>query len=168
MNYSLHMSTSRRHNMFIPQLYFSIRSLLGRKVHAFHEEIPLCYEGNLKSICRLTEPPAEEELFAGMEYVQPDFFLFHKNLFQFNEAETRVVGSPDLIIEIWSPGNTLLERQKKLELYSTSSVTEHWYIDQCSNYISRYFGNKFLGEISICNKLYTQGGLMFDLSALAI
>ena len=40
-----------------------------------------------------------------------------------------VDGSPDLVVEIWSPGNTSDEKAMKQEQYRKNAVTEYWQIE---------------------------------------
>ena len=41
----------------------------------------------------------------------------------------RYHGAPDLVVEIWSPGNSEKRRDDKTILYSTSGVKEIWLVD---------------------------------------
>lgn len=58
------------------------------------------------------------------------------------------VGSPDLIIEIQSPGNTKREMKEKFELYEEAGVREYWIVDSVQNFVLVYYLNeqgKYIG-----------------------
>lgn len=40
----------------------------------------------------------------------------------------RANGSPDLLVEVWSPGNTQVERERKRKIYEEKNVKEFWAI----------------------------------------
>jgi Uma2 family endonuclease len=85
-----------------------------------------------------------------------------------NERETKTAGYPDIIIEVWSKSNDDSERDFKLDLYSSSPITEHWYIEQDSNEVICYFGKERIENQYLNNILVTRNGLEFDLCYLAI
>ena len=103
-----------------------------------------------------------------LDFVQPDFMLFQKNPFITNKSEWKIVGQPDLIVEIWSASNIEREINAKKALYSTGSETEHWYIHQDNNVIECWFGEERLEDKSMTDKLLTKGGIEFDLRKLAL
>jgi Uma2 family endonuclease len=58
------------------------------------------------------------------------------------------LGSPDLIIEIQSPGNTKREMKEKFELYEEAGVREYWIVDSVQNFVLIYYLNeagKYIG-----------------------
>ncbi len=58
------------------------------------------------------------------------------------------IGSPDLIIEIQSPGNTKREMKDKFELYEEAGVKEYWIVDSVQNFALIYYLNeagKYIG-----------------------
>lgn len=40
----------------------------------------------------------------------------------------KAIGAPDLVVEVWSPGNKKKERKDKKEVYARNGVTEFWEI----------------------------------------
>jgi len=177
MSVYMPMSTTGRHNRITGTIFSAVVDLLRKKeAYALHEECALVHWGykgksdfkklvdinNIDDISKFTKVTINE-----LDYVQPDFILFKKNRYLCNERETKTAGYPDLIVEVWSEGNSKEERKFKLDLYSSSPVTEHWYIEQNSNDVLCYFGggkieNQFLTDI-----LATRDGLKFDLRYLA-
>ena len=58
------------------------------------------------------------------------------------------LGSPDLIVEIQSPGNTKREMKDKFELYEEAGVREYWIVDSVQNFVLVYYLNeagKYIG-----------------------
>jgi hypothetical protein len=172
------MSTTSRHNKITNTLISSVIDLLRKKeVHALSEECSLVYwgenaepatvslvdVGEINDITRFTESTIDD-----LYYVQPDIMIFKSNPYVENKRQTRTAGQPDLIVEVWSDGNQESERGFKKYLYSTSGVTEHWYIEQHSNEVECYVGKKRIGSQSLKEILITQNGLKFDLRYLSI
>jgi Uma2 family endonuclease len=110
----------------------------------------------------------ERDTINELDYIQPDFMMFKKNKYLHNERETKIAGCPDLLIEVWSDGNSAAERDFKLNLYSTSPVTEHWYIEQDSNEIICWLGKNRIENKYLTDVLVTLDGIEFDLRYLAI
>ena len=108
------------------------------------------------------------ETINDLEYVQPDYMLFHKNPFLYNRRQTKVAGQPDLIVEIWSSSDTQDKREFKQLLYSSSPVTEHWYITQNSNTVSCFYGAWPLPDQNLEDILKTKSGVALDLRHLAL
>jgi len=178
MDNYMRMSTSIRHNRITGTLFSEIVNMLRKnEVNALQEECALVYWGSrvkpepallidIKSIKNIND--FKERTIDDLEYVQPDFVLFHKNLYAENKRRTRTAGCPDLIVEVWSDGNTAEEKKFKYDLYSNSSNTEHWYIEQDTNEVKCYLGKEILESQSIKNILHTTNGLKFDLCYLAV
>jgi Uma2 family endonuclease len=61
--------------------------------------------------------------------------------------EKGCIGSPDLIIEILSPGNSNREMTIKFDLYEENGVKEYWIVNQSEKTILLYVlkDNKFIG-----------------------
>ena len=60
--------------------------------------------------------------------VQPDFLVVLNANLQ-NLTESRLVGPPDLAIEIASPGTAVYDRLSKYEAYEQAGVSEYWLAD---------------------------------------
>ena len=172
------MSTTRRHNEFISTLVSRIFPFVEkREVNIFHEERALVYWGSKKipdgfKLVDTTNLDDEnnfiENILPELDYVQPDFVVFKNNPFLENKKQTKTAGQPDLIVEIWSENNTRNDRAFLQNLYATSKITEHWYIEQDSNEVYCYYGTDKIENQYLTNILVTRGGLKFDLRYLAI
>ena len=110
--------------------------------------------------------PTGVEFPATQEGVQPDI-LFISNERRGIVAERWLMGPPDLVIEILSPGTTQRDRGIKLRLYERQQVAEYWIVDpdadaveawrfraepRCERFIGRLpvrLGTEVLGEIDL-------------------
>jgi Uma2 family endonuclease len=178
MDIYMPMSTTARHNRLTGTFFGTILDLLRkREVYALHEECSLVYWGDKAepTSLRLVDIAEIEDLvkfkdsvIEDLYYVQPDFMLFKNNPYIENKRQTRTAGCPDLIVEIWSEGNTKNDRAFLQNLYATSDITEHWYIEQDSNEVVCYTGRQKNASKCLNDILVTRGGLQFDLRYLAI
>jgi hypothetical protein len=173
------MSTSRRHNKIINGLVARIyNSGNGKDFDVLTSDCALAHWGfknrthqrySLVDVAAIDDVDEFiKDTINDLEYVQPDFLFFKDNPFLCNERETVTAGCPDLIIEIWSGGNTKEEREFKFNLYTSSANVEHWYIEQKSNEVACYLGEKKLKPQSLTDILRTRAGIEFDLRYLAI
>jgi len=178
MDIFMPMSTTTRHNNIIINLIGKLFNLIERQeVHVLQSDCALVFWG------KRTEPGSlllvdienpdhqtiyKESVINELYYVQPDFMMFQRNKYIENQWHTRTAGCPDLIIEIWSEGNTDNDKAFKKFLYSTSDKTEHWYIEQDSNEVKCFLGKEALPEQSLLNVLRTNSGIEFDLRKMAI
>jgi len=171
------MGTTHRHNGLVTTLMNRIFNRIeSGELIAFQEQCPLVYFGtkelpagfklidvkSIKDVQRFLENITE------LEHVKPDFMLFKNNAYLRNKKQTRTAGQPDLIVEVWSESNTDDDRAFLQNLYATSSITEHWYIEQDSNDIKCYVGKERISDQNLKDVLVTQKGLEFDLRYLAI
>ena len=173
------MATTGRHTRLTATLFGRILHLMEKKeVYALQEENALVHWGkkrkndDFKYLVDIDSIDNADDFLKitinELDYVQPDFFLFKSNKYLHNDRETRIAGYPDLIVEVWSKDNSKIEREFKLELYSSSPLTEHWYIEQDSNEVVCYIGRERIKNQSLTDILETHNGLKFDLRYLAI
>ena len=151
--------------------------MLEEKENAFilQEDCSLVYFGSENKVSDIRLVDLAEitkdfisDVIDDLKTVEPDLVLFHHNRFITNKRETRTAGQPDLIVEVWSKSNMQKERDFKKYLYSTSEITEHWYIDQDSNLIECWLGSRQLENQNLNRIIKTRKGLEFDLRYLAI
>lgn len=64
-----------------------------------------------------------------LNVVQPDIFWIAPDSKKAAITAKRVVGAPDLIIEILSPSTASFDRKRKFKLYETHGVCELWLVD---------------------------------------
>ena len=177
MDIFMPMSTTVRHNKIIMNLIARLWNRIEKKeLHALSEECSLVYWGNPFEISSLRLVNLSEiddiqvfkdGVIEDLYCVQPDLMVFALQPYAENKRQTKTAGQPDLIIEVWSDGNTKLDRDFKKYLYSTSAQTEQWYIEQDSNDVECYLGKERLPPQSLKKVLRTVNGIEFDLRCLA-
>jgi Uma2 family endonuclease len=69
--------------------------------------------------------------------VQPDILFVSKARAGILQG-ARIIGAPDLCVEILSPGTERLDRVRKLELYARFDVTHYWIVDVVARTIEEY------------------------------
>ena len=175
------MATSLRHNKLSSMFYTEIASRCRRLIEEgslliFTEEIALVHYGSMQvpdlRLVDISKIPDIQHFTARtineLNHVQPDLFLFKNNTYLVNERENRIAGFPDLVAEIWSESNDAWDRKQKFSLYSSSAITEHWYIEQDDNTVKCYYGNNKLPDQSLKDILKTQDGIVVDIRFLAL
>lgn len=60
--------------------------------------------------------------------VQPDMLFINKENLSII-AETRIEGTPDLVVEVLSPGNIAHDTETKFKTYANAAVKEYWIVD---------------------------------------
>ena len=178
MDIFMPMSATVRHNKIIMNLIARLWNRIEKKeLHALSEECSLVYWGSpfeisslrLVNLSEIDDIQAfKDGVIEDLYCVQPDLMVFDLQPYAENKRQTKTAGQPDLIIEVWSDGNTKVDRDFKKFLYSTSDKTEHWYIEQDSNEVQCFLGQNSLPSQSLLNVLRTTNGIEFDLRAMAI
>ncbi len=80
-----------------------------------------------KRLGRVLSAPMDTKLDED-NVVQPDILFVGVSRYHLIEKNC-IAGSPDIVVEIWSPGNTKAERKRKHDLYQSKAVTEYWQIE---------------------------------------
>ncbi len=76
---------------------------------------------------RVFMSPVDVELAAGT-VVQPDVVVvLNANIGKITYSH--IVGAPDLVVEIASPGTSTYDRHKKYDAYARAGVSEYWIVD---------------------------------------
>lgn len=60
--------------------------------------------------------------------VQPDVLVVLKENFD-KVADNRIIGAPDLVVEVASPSTAIYDRHDKLTAYARAGVPEYWIVD---------------------------------------
>ncbi|MDF9407708.1 MAG: hypothetical protein A4E52_01508 [Pelotomaculum sp. PtaB.Bin013] len=83
--------------------------------------------------------------FENTETYQPDIIFIAKERLSIIEKE-KIKGSPDLVIEILSPGTGYYDLKKKFKIYENHGVKEYWIVDpeDCSVEIYAVQEGKFI------------------------
>ena len=180
-NMLLEFATFPRHNQLINSLNGSIFNLIKKKeVYTLQENCILVFEGtkfnndpkliDVNSLinANINLHNFQLEIIDKLEFIQPDFMCFKNNKYITGINGLKIVGCPDLVVEVWSVSNNKNEKDWKFQLYSSSDNCEHWYIEQDSNIIKCYKGKEKLTDQNLKNILKSTNNLEFDLRHLSI
>lgn len=70
---------------------------------------------------------------------QPDVIFVGKgNSAILNEEEQIIIGVPDLVVEVISPGSVIRDRVTKKRIYEQAGISEYWIIDPNNRSIEIY------------------------------
>ena len=168
MTLALQMSSAERHILLACAFTGNCFKLMSKKLL-----LPIQEQGALvyySSPTRLIDIGINSDIHTlfKLRYTCPDFMVFQNNRYLTNDNKTRYAGCPDLVVEIWSPSNDNYDKAEKFNIYSTSSITEHWYLEQHSNIVECWQGYKSLPSQNIKKVLRTRNGLKFDLRFLEV
>lgn len=82
--------------------------------------------------------------------VQPDIVFVSSSRAHIIDWNKGIIGVPDLIIEILSPGNRKFDLNDKKEVYEVAGVNEYWIVDPktkwCEGFVLQDDSYKSLGE----------------------
>jgi len=81
----------------------------------------------LKGLGKVLAAPFDVELPSG-DVVQPDVLVVLKE-HEEKITQSRLVGAPDLVVEIASPSTAGYDRAKKQTAYARAGVSEYWVVD---------------------------------------
>jgi Uma2 family endonuclease len=76
-------------------------------------------------------------LFTQHDVVEPDL-LYVSGAKADRVRERYVAGAPDLVIEVLSPSNRVVDRTKKYRLYEAQGVPEYWIVDPATETLEVY------------------------------
>jgi Uma2 family endonuclease len=77
-------------------------------------------------------------LFSQHDMVEPDLLYISNERRRRQLNEKRLVGPPDLAVEVLSPSSRVLDEQRKLRLYERFAVSEYWLIDPTDETVRVY------------------------------
>ncbi|MBW4434370.1 MAG: Uma2 family endonuclease [Pelatocladus maniniholoensis HA4357-MV3] len=80
-------------------------------------------------------------IFSEADSVIPDVvWVSRERLAQIEDEAGHLIGAPELIIEVLSPGkqNELRDKEAKLKLYSVQGVREYWIVDRFTKHVEVY------------------------------
>lgn len=88
---------------------------------------------NLGTLGRVYTAPFDVEL-ASHTICQPDVIvILNANMSKISAK--RIIGAPDLVVEVASPGTARYDRREKLDAYLHAGVTEYWIAEPTSRTI---------------------------------
>ena len=84
-----------------------------------------------------TSPAPIGVIMPGCDPVQPDFVVVLASRASIIR-DRRIMGVPDIIVEILSPGNTAYDQRVKLEAYARAGVPEYAIVDPATRTVRHY------------------------------
>jgi Uma2 family endonuclease len=113
--------------------------------------------------CRVVTEPAvwlNEKNDSAKDYVVPDIAVICNS----NKIITEgIIGAPDMIIEIVSPSNAYIDRNKKLHAYRLAGVKEYWIVEPEGKYISVFTLNNDFYQVDTFSEGKVKIGIFPDL-----
>ncbi|HRF96373.1 MAG TPA: Uma2 family endonuclease, partial [Aggregatilineales bacterium] len=112
------------------------------------------------------------DLMLGDDLVQPDILWVSPENTHCDITNKRLIGAPDLVIEILSPSTHRQDRIAKFELYDAHGVGEYWIVDPQEQLIEVYIRKESVlsrqGGYTLGGKFTSQtlNGASVDVSAL--
>jgi Uma2 family endonuclease len=82
--------------------------------------------------------PIDVILFDLATPVQPDVLFICKERLHIVK-KGRIEGAPDVIVEVLSPSNWLIDRREKFQAYAKSGVREYWIVNPLARTIELFF-----------------------------
>lgn len=78
-------------------------------------------------------------IFTEADNVIPDVvWISHEKLASAEDDQGHLITAPELVVEVLSPSNEVVDRQHKLKLYSAQGVQEYWIADRLRQQIEVY------------------------------
>jgi Uma2 family endonuclease len=136
--YNMSPSPTPKHQDVVTQFSVDFGLYLrGSKCRVFVSPIDVCLSDE------------KEDLNNVKEWVEPDLIVVcDKNKI----GEKRIIGSPDLVIEVLSPSTAKRDRMVKYNRYQRAGVKEYWIVDPVHETIDVYL---------LADKTYTHRGTYF-------
>lgn len=128
--------------------------LMSPSPNGFHQDIILEIASYLRVHINLTGlglvriAPFDVELAPDV-VVQPDVLVVLKAHFP-RIADNRLVGAPDLVVEVASPGTATYDRNHKYRAYARAGVQEYWIVDPEARTVE---------VLTLANQRYQSSGL---------
>ncbi|MDC3414541.1 Uma2 family endonuclease [Aquibacillus sp. 3ASR75-11] len=126
--YNMSPSPSPKHQDVVTQLSVDFGLYLrGENCRVFVSPIDVCLSDE------------REDLNKVEEWVQPDLVVVCDS----NKInEKRIIGSPDLVVEVLSPSTAKKDRMVKYNRYQTAGIKEYWIVDPVHETVEVYLLNE--------------------------
>ncbi|WP_134701003.1 Uma2 family endonuclease [Ammoniphilus sp. YIM 78166] len=141
--YNMTPSPTPNHQGILGELFIEFGSYLrGKQCRAFISPIDVCFSDE------------KEDLGQIKEWVIPDLVVVcDKNKI----GDKRIMGTPDLLIEVLSPSTAKHDRLTKYNRYQRAGVKEYWIVDPVHKTIEVYF---LEGEGYKRKGIYSRGDIL--------
>jgi len=133
--YNMSPAASPKHNDILNEVQLIVGNYLkGKKCKMYRENIDLVL-ADPREIPVMKVNEAEKDT-----KVRPDLLVFCQNVYTI--SGNNIVGIPDLIIEVLSPGNMKWDKIVKRDKYLSAGVREYWIVDPLNDEVIVYFNGE--------------------------
>lgn len=141
--YNMSPSPTPNHQEILGELFIEFGSYLrGKECRAFISPIDVCLSDE------------KEDMDKVQEWVIPDLVVVcDKNKI----GDKRIIGTPDLLVEVLSPSTAKHDRLTKYNRYQRAGVKEYWIVDPIYNNIEVYILD---GEVFKRSGIYFKGDIL--------
>jgi Uma2 family endonuclease len=108
----------------------------GHQYASRHIQFQLFEQLELTGMAQVYDAPTDVEL-SEVDIVEPDLMVVAASRRRIIKP-SRIVGPPDLIVEILSPSTSARDRELKLRLYEQSGVPVYWIVDPAEKCVTVY------------------------------
>ncbi len=125
-----------RHEIIDGEHYMSPPPTTAHQAASRHIQFQLYAQIEERGLGRVYNAPTDLQL-SDVDVVQPDLMVVlaeHRHYV----SPSRIIGAPDLVVEILSPATAERDRSLKLKLYSGRGVPEYWLVDPDAHAVLRY------------------------------
>lgn len=126
----------RRHEIIGGEHYVSPSPSAAHQDASRHIQFQLYRDIELRGLGRVYNAPMDLQL-SEVDVVQPDLILI---LYEHRDriSSSRLLGAPDLVVEILSAATSKRDRSLKLKLYEGMGIGEYWVVDTDAHELTRY------------------------------
>jgi Uma2 family endonuclease len=157
-DYVLFPADGHRHEIIDGRHYMNAAPNPRHQAVSRHIQFQLYEAIERKGLGEVINAPVDVQFF-DCDVVQPDLVVVLKG--NGIVSKTRIVGVPDLVIEILSPPTRELDLRLKKQLYDQSGVPEYWIVapQKCSVHQYRLNSSGRYGRARVCTSTVTFHGL---------
>ncbi|MEO1287352.1 MAG: Uma2 family endonuclease [Chloroflexota bacterium] len=86
--------------------------------------------------------PAEVKLDDNNVFEPDVFYILAENVSIAQQDDNRIIGAPNLVVEVLSPGTARYDRQQKYKAYEKHGVGEYWIVDPIHETVEVWVSSK--------------------------
>jgi Uma2 family endonuclease len=135
--YALIPDDGRRHEIIDGEHIVNPAPNLCHQILSRRIQFQLYSQIELRGLGMVFDAPCDVQL-SEWDVVQPDLIvvLNHKQAIM---TKSRIMGSPDLLVEILSMSSVHNDRVRKLERYRTFAIPEYWIVDPDEHVVEQFY-----------------------------
>ena len=135
--YNMTPAASPEHNIVLNEMHMGLANyLIDKKCQLFRENVDLLLADPTKYTAKELQDLNRENK------VRPDLLVFCEKRFVI--SRNNIVGIPDFIVEVLSPGSSSWDKKVKLKKYLDAGVKEYWIVDYNNEEVLVYRNDRLL------------------------